>query len=104
MLRWLVPHWLMGPGDSVDLSRSGGPGDETGQGLREPCPHSTLLTPETQMSWSMVTEMLKPALKQNYSEKKRAQTYSFTRKEGFISRKVTRGYFGFCSNLPVTVH
>lgn len=66
VLRWLVPHRLMGPEDSVDLSRSGGSGDETGQGLREPCPHSTLLTPETQMSWSMVTEMLKPALKQNY--------------------------------------
>lgn len=66
VLRWLVPHWLMGPGDSVDWSRSGGPGDETGQGLREPCPHSTLLTPETQMPRSMVTEMLKPALKHNY--------------------------------------
>jgi len=35
---------------------------------------------------------------------KRAQAYSFTRKGGFISRNVTRGYFGFCSNLPVSAH
>lgn len=43
-----------------------GSGDETGQRLRESCPHSTLLIPETQMSWPMVTEMLKSVLKHNY--------------------------------------
>lgn len=43
-------------------------------------------------------------LKTELLREKRAQAYKFIRKEDFISRNVTRGDFGFCSNLAVSAH
>lgn len=36
--------------------------------------------------------------------RKKKKSSKLPRKPGFISGNVTRGYFGFCSNLPASAH
>lgn len=99
VLCWFVPIWFVGPGDSADWETLGMKlGRESGSCVLTA--HSNLRDPDVLALGHWNVEV---CLKTEFLREKKKSS-KLPRKEGFISGNVTRGYFGFCSNLSVSAH